>query len=66
MSEDDVQLGRAYRRAGIGLALGALVWIAALLIGTGLGGGLFDWVIPIASAALSVVCFSRYSKSKAS
>ncbi len=63
MSEEREGLIRAYRRAGIGLAVGALVWTVVLLFGGG-ESERASWLIPVCAAALSVLCFSLYSKSK--
>ena len=62
MTEDRERLTRAYKRAGMGLALGALLWTAALLFLGGAEGGRATWFIPIAAAALSMLCFSRYNQ----
>jgi hypothetical protein len=63
-TEDRERLIRAYRRAGLGLALGALLWMVALLFARAPedGKGPWIWIIPICAAALSVLCFSRYNQ----
>jgi hypothetical protein len=66
MSEERENLTRAYKRGAIGLAIAAIVWVAALLITGGPEEGKINWVIPIAAAALSVLCFSLYARSKGS
>ena len=61
-TEDRQRLTKAYKRAGMGLALGALLWTAALLFTEPPETGKATWLIPIAAAALSVLCFSRYNQ----
>jgi hypothetical protein len=61
-TEDRERLTKAYKRGGMGLALGALLWTAALLFVGHPEGGKATWLIPIAAAALSVLCFSRYNQ----
>jgi hypothetical protein len=61
-TEDQGRLAKAYKRAGVGLALGALIWTAALLFTGSPDEGKATWLIPIAAAALSVLCFSRYNQ----
>jgi len=63
MSEDQLTLARAYRRAGIGLAVAALLWIGAVLFG-GVSEGQAIWLIPIAAAALSVIFLANWRKSR--
>lgn len=53
---------KAYKRAGVGLALGALLWTAAVFFVGPTESGKATWLIPIATAALSVLCFSRYNQ----
>jgi hypothetical protein len=62
MTEDQERLTKAYKRAGVGLALAALIWTAALLFTGAPEEGKVTWLIPIAAAALSVLCFSRYNQ----
>ncbi len=57
MTEDRTRLFKAYRRASIGLAAAAILWIAAFLVG-GLNDSPANWLIPIAAAALSVFFFA--------
>jgi hypothetical protein len=57
---------RAYRRAGLGLAVIALIWTVAFFLTGEQEGSKANWLIPIAAAALSVLCFSRYRKLKES
>ncbi|MCG3143972.1 MAG: hypothetical protein HONDAALG_01354 [Gammaproteobacteria bacterium] len=64
MSEDRERITRAYKRAGLGLAAAALLWMAALLFTGEAEYGKATWLVPICAAALSVFCFSRYRKSK--
>lgn len=64
MTEDQERLIKTYKRAGLGLALGALLWTAALLFTGRLEDGRAIWLIPICAAALSVLCFSRYNQSR--
>ncbi len=63
MSEEQSGIARAYKRAGAGLAVAALLWTLALLF-AGQGDEKSHWLIPICAAALSVLCFSLYAKSK--
>jgi hypothetical protein len=58
--EDRERLTKAYKRAGVGLALAALLWTLALLFRWRPEEGKASWIIPIFVAALSVLCFSRY------
>jgi hypothetical protein len=60
--EDRERLTRAYKRAGFGLAIAALIWTAALLFRWSPDDGKAVWLIPIFVAALSVLCFSRYNQ----
>jgi hypothetical protein len=48
----------------VGAAIGALAWTAALLFASGPEDSLVHWLVPICAAALSVLCFSLYRKSK--
>jgi hypothetical protein len=57
---------RAYRRAGVALAVVALIWTIAFFLTREQEGAKANWLIPIAAAALSVLCFSRYRKLKES
>ena len=63
---DDLQerVTRAYRRAGIGLAIAALGWTLAILFAKEQDERPTRWIIPIAAAAISVLCFSRYRSSQ--
>jgi hypothetical protein len=66
MNEQQERLARAYRRAGLGAGFGALVWTAALLFARRPEDALAHWLVPICAAALSVLCFSLYRKTKES
>ncbi|QQS45742.1 MAG: hypothetical protein IPM66_17670 [Acidobacteriota bacterium] len=57
MTEEKIKLTNAYRRAAIGLAAAAILWITAFLFG-GLDDSPANWLIPIAAAALSVFFFA--------
>jgi cell division protein FtsW (lipid II flippase) len=59
-TEDRERLTKAYKLAGFGLAIAALIWTVALLIRWSPDDGKAVWLIPIFVAALSVLCFSRY------
>lgn len=61
-TEDRERLTKAYKRAGIGLAVGALLWTAGLLSRWRPEEGKVAWLIPIFVAALSVLCLSRYNQ----
>jgi hypothetical protein len=50
----------------MGAAFGALVWTAALLFARRPEDALAHWLVPIGAAALSVLCFSLYRKTKES
>ncbi|MGH9802271.1 MAG: hypothetical protein ACRD82_18055 [Blastocatellia bacterium] len=63
MTEEKGDLTAAYRRAGFGLAMTAIVWTLALLFAKGERDPT-HWLIPIAAAAISVLCFSRSRQSK--
>ncbi|MBP6820010.1 MAG: hypothetical protein KA368_00470 [Acidobacteria bacterium] len=63
MSEELKDLTSAYRRAGFGLGLAAIGWTLGLLFAKGQMESSY-WLIPIAAAALSVLCFSRSRQSK--
>lgn len=60
------KVSRAYRRAGLGLAAVAMLWIVAFLFTKEQSDAKNNWLIPIGAAALSVLCFSRYRKLKES
>jgi len=62
MTEERERLTKAYKRAGLGLALGALLWTGALLSAWRPEDGKANWLVPIGAAALSVLCFSRYNQ----
>jgi hypothetical protein len=64
MSEDRENLSKAYKRAAIGLAIAAVLWLASLLIVGAAEENRMIWFVPIGAAALSVLCFSLYTKSK--
>lgn len=59
MNEEQETLTKTYRRAGIGLAIAAIGWTLALLLAKGQENIKANWLIPIAAAAISVLCFSR-------
>ena len=58
------RIALAYRRAGLGLAIAAIGWTLALLLANDPDERPTRWVIPIAAAAISVLCFSRYRSSQ--
>ena len=58
------EVTRAYRRAGIGLAAAAIGWTLVILFAKDQDDQPMRWVIPIAAAAISVLCFSRYRSSR--
>jgi FtsH-binding integral membrane protein len=62
MSEDRENMARVYKRAAIGLAIAAISWTGALLFGGVSEADQIHWLIPIAAAVLSVVCFSFSAK----
>ena len=57
-------LRAAYKRAGIGLAIAALVWLVAYLVARRSGWPEQSLLIPVAAAALSALCFSLYLRAK--
>lgn len=59
MTEEQETTVKTYRRAGIGLAIAAAGWTLALLFAKGDEPVKATWLIPIAAAAISVLCFSR-------
>jgi len=61
-TDDRERLTNAYKRGGLGLALAALIWTAALLFSWRPEDGRAAWLVPICAAALSVLCFSRYNQ----
>ncbi len=62
MTEERKELTSAYRRAGFGLAIAAIGWTLALLFAKG-ERETWHWLVPIAAAAISVMCFSRSRQS---
>lgn len=60
--EEKKDLTSAYRRAGFGLGIVAIGWTLGLLFAKGQKEQSY-WLIPIAAAALSVMCFSRSRQS---
>jgi hypothetical protein len=62
MSEERENLARRYKRAAIGLAIAAIAWTAVLLFADISEADKTHWLIPLAAAALSVICFSFYAK----
>ena len=63
MDEERVRIVRAYKRAAIGLAAGAVVWLAALIVTDTAKEEKATWLIPGVCALLS---FFFYSLSKRS
>ncbi|HZS09875.1 MAG TPA: hypothetical protein VFD58_33925 [Blastocatellia bacterium] len=61
---NETNLTRAYKRAAIGLAVAAAIWFLAYLYARKAGWEEQSLIIPIAAAALSVLCYSLYLKSK--
>jgi hypothetical protein len=61
-TDDRERLTKAYKRAGVGLAIAAMIWTAALFFRWRPEEGKATWLIPILVAALSVLCFSRYNQ----
>jgi len=59
---DRERVMKAYKRAGMGLALTALLWTMGLVFRWRPEEGKATWLIPICAAALSVLCFSRYNQ----
>ena len=64
MSSEQARLRAAYKRAGIGLAIAAIVWLIAYFVARASGWEEQSLLIPIGAAGLSVLCFSRYLRSK--
>ncbi len=64
MDERQNNPGKAYKRGAIGLAIAAAMWTAAFLIVGDVDENKMNWLIPIGAAALSLLCFSLYTKSK--
>jgi hypothetical protein len=66
MSEEKERLAKAYRRASLGLGAAALFWTAAFLVAAHEepSRALGNWLIPMGAAALSVLCWSLYTKTK--
>jgi hypothetical protein len=64
MNDDQARLRAAYKRAGIGLGLAAVLWLIAYFVAQRSGWEERSLIIPIAAAALSVLCFSLYFRSK--
>lgn len=62
MTEEQKDVKSAYRRAGLGLGIAAIGWTLALLFAKG-QREMSHWLIPIAAAAISVMCFSRSRQS---
>lgn len=65
MTEEKDEIRAAYRRAGYGLGIAAIGWTLAMLFAKG-QKEMTHWLIPIAAAAISVLCFSRSQSSKSS
>lgn len=66
MNEDQARLIKAYKRAGLALALVAALWTVSFLVAGLPNEEKAHWLIPIAAAALSVLCFSLHAKAKQS
>ncbi len=64
MSEEHERLAKAYRRASLGLGVAALLWTGAFLLVARGETERPNWMIPIAAAALSVLCWSLYQKTR--
>lgn len=64
MNDEQVRLRAAYKRAGIGLGVAAVVWLIAYFVARSSGWEEKSLLIPIAAAVLSVFFFSRYFRSK--
>jgi hypothetical protein len=64
MSNDQARLRAAYKRAGIGLAIAAIVWLIGYFVADRSGWEERSLLIPIAAAGLSVLFFSLYARSK--
>ena len=65
MNEEQENPAGVFKRAAIGLAIVALSWTVVLLLASKSEDEMIDWLIPIAAAALSVICFSIHTKSAA-
>jgi ACR3 family arsenite efflux pump ArsB len=65
VNEEHGNSAGAFKRAAIGLAIVALCWTAVLLFASKSEDEMIDWLIPIAAAVLSVICFSIHTKSAA-
>ncbi len=64
MDEERDRLTKAYRRASLGLGAAALLWTGAFLLTARAETERPHWMIPIAAAALSVLCWSLYQKTR--
>ncbi len=64
MNEERVRIVRAYRRAAIGLAAGAAVWLAALIVTDTAKEEKAAWLIPAVCALLSFFFYSLSKRSK--
>ncbi|MCI0663616.1 MAG: hypothetical protein L0220_21340 [Acidobacteria bacterium] len=62
MSEENGREVTVYRRGAIGMAIAALVWTAVILIKGSPDEGAVTWLIPIGSAALSVIFYYLHTK----
>jgi ACR3 family arsenite efflux pump ArsB len=65
VKEEEGNPAGVFKRAAIGLAIVALAWTVVLLFASKSEDEMIDWLIPIAAAALSVICFSIHTKSVA-
>jgi len=58
MDEERGNTSNVYKRAAIGMAVVALAWTAAILLAGKSEDDKLQWLIPIAAAVLSVICFT--------
>ena len=64
MSDDQTNLRAAYKRAGIGMAVAAVLGVIGYIMALRFDWGERSIVIPIGAAGLSVFFFSLYARSK--
>lgn len=60
MNETENELKKAYRRGYIGLGVAAAMWTVAYFVARKQGWPETTLLIPVAAAALSVLCYMRY------